>query len=77
MVEFLEGGMQDWLIAMLILLGIGNVILLVNVACVLKDVRDLLKKPQKECNEAMSHSQKRIDHLYQICIDMLGTRHKG
>ncbi len=28
-----------------------------------------------KCNQ--EKSEKRIDHLYQICVEMLGTRHRN
>jgi hypothetical protein len=46
----------------------------------LKDIhRDLtdIREDIKELKDANNRSEKRIDHLYQICIEMLGTKHKN
>jgi hypothetical protein len=41
-----------------------------------KDLTDL-KEGQKRLDAKSDKTDARIDHLYQICIEMLGTRHKG
>lgn len=41
-----------------------------------KELADI-KKDIHDLKEEQHSSRKRTDHLYQICIDMLGTRHKG
>jgi hypothetical protein len=35
-----------------------------------------LKDGQKRLEARMDKSDSRIDHLYQICVEMLGTRHR-
>lgn len=45
----------------------------------LHDIRDDIadmRNDISELKEAQKKSDIRIDHLYQICIEMLGTRHK-
>jgi Tfp pilus assembly protein PilV len=36
----------------------------------------ILKDIHKDLKEGMKAQDKRIDHLYQICVEMLGMRHK-
>jgi hypothetical protein len=40
-----------------------------------KDLQDI-RKDISELKSASSRSETRMDHLYQICIEMLSTRHR-
>lgn len=40
-----------------------------------KDLNDL-KEGQKRLEQRLDKSEHRVDHLYQICVEMLGMRHK-
>ena len=46
----------------------------------LRDIQNdinLIKVDIRDIKEELKAHEKRIDHLYQICIEMLGDRHKG
>jgi hypothetical protein len=71
--------MNDYL-QMLITIGSLGTMMYGMLHFMLRDVHKELAAIKKDIGDLKSDqidARKRTDHLYQICIEMLGTRHKG
>jgi len=70
--------MTDY-IELLVTLGFLAALMWGMMKFMLRDILKEIHSMHKDLEEIKSHQKKsgeRIDHLYQICIEMLGTRHK-
>lgn len=64
--------MHNYLEILIIIGSLGGM-MYVMLHFMLKEIHKDLADIKQEQRDA----RKRTDHLYQICIEMLGTRHKG